>query len=127
MINKKIVASNLVYTPMYSELTGLELKPSTALPHRRPDRSYVPELVGSASAGGLGHLQKLMDTLGKEKMQVLLKISHQSQTAFHAACRKNHVAVMEFIYSNFGFDVESRCGRSLHTPLFPNQLLEYLL
>ena len=117
MINKKMVASGSTYVPIYSELTGLELKPSETVRPRRPDQSYVSELVGSASAGGLLHLQSLMATLGKEKMQILLKVSYKSQTAFHAACRKNHVAVMEFIFSNFGYDLEANCGSGV-TPLF---------
>ena len=117
MMNKKMVASGSLYIPVYSELTGLELKPSETIRPRRSDHSYVSEIVGSASAGGLSHLQKLIGILGKEKMQALLKVSHQSRTAFHAACGKNQVAVMEFIYSNFGYDLEANCGSGV-TPLF---------
>jgi hypothetical protein len=117
MMNKKMVASHSRYIPIYSELTGLELKPSETIRPRRSDQSYVPEIVGSASAGGLPHLQKLIRILGKEKMGMLLKISYQSRTAFHAACGKNKVAVMDFIYSNFGYDLEANCGSGV-TPLF---------
>lgn len=117
MINKKIIASNLVYTPIYSRLTGFEPKPAVPIINKKPDHTYVQRLVESAGAGWLNYLEKLMDTLGKEKMGVLLKVSYKSQTAFHAACRKNHVAVMEFIFSNFGYDLEANCGSGV-TPLF---------
>jgi len=110
--------TKLGYVPIYSSLTGLELKPSTIIRPRRPDQSYIPELVGSASAGGLSHLQKLMGILGKEKMGILLKVSHQSQTAFHAACSENRLPVIEFLYSNFDIDLEGKSGSVKITPLF---------
>jgi len=118
MTNKKTVAAPS--SPhIYGELTGRELKPAATNRHRTSDYNYVQILVVTAGcAGGLDYLKELMGILRKEKMGVLLKVSYQSQTAFHAACRKNHVAVMAFIYSNFGYDLEDRCGRYLHTPLF---------
>jgi hypothetical protein len=118
MMYKKHIAAGLPYVPIYSSLTGLELKPSTIIRPRRPDQSYIPEIVGSASAGGLSHLQKLMGILGKEKMGILLKISYQSETAFHAACGKNRLPVIEFLYSNFDIDLEGTSGRVGITPLF---------
>ena len=117
MTNKKIVAAPSP-TPIYSELTGRELKPAAINKHRTSDHTYVSILVVTAGcADGLDYLKELMGILGKEKMGVLLKISHKSQTAFHAACRKNQVAVMDFIFSNFGYDLEANCGSGV-TPLF---------
>ena len=116
-MNKKIVAAGSPYVPIYSRLTGRELEPAVPIVHKKPDKAYIPQLVESAGAGWLVHLQSLLETLGKEKMGALLKVSYKSQTAFHAACRKNQVAVMDFIFSNFGYDLEASCGSGV-TPLF---------
>jgi len=118
MTNRKTVAAPS--SPhIYGELTGRELKQVATNRHRTSDYNYVQILVVTAGcANGLDYLKELMGTLGKEKMQALLKISYQSETAFHAACGKDRLPVIEFLYSNFDIDLEGTSGRVGITPLF---------
>jgi hypothetical protein len=114
---KKHIAAGVPGLPIYSKLTSPELEQAVPTVHIKPDSYYISQLVTSAGAGWLDQLEKVMELLGKEKMGVLLKVSYKSRTAFHAACGKNQIAVMDFIYSTFGYDLEKNCGSGV-TPLF---------
>lgn len=117
MMNKKIIAGGSTHGPIFSRLTGRELEAAVPIVHKKPDKAYIPQLVESAGAGWLVHLQSLLETLGKEKMGALLKVSHKSETAFLAACGNNKLLAMEFLYSTFDINIDEKCGNGV-TPLF---------
>lgn len=109
-INRKIVANS-------HKLPRPELQLDTRCTPIRPFQTYVAPFVSAAGAGNLEYLQLILKRLGEEQIKILVKIAYESRTAFHAACGKNKVKVMIFLFQ-FGVDIEGRCGETGLTPLF---------
>ncbi len=90
------------------------VKPKPAKPF--PLNRYLEKFVNFAGKGHLPGLQRILEEIGHERMEILVKISFKSVTPLYEAAKGGHLGIIKFLLK-FQPIIDSHNGKTRGTPL----------